>query len=550
MLKKLLFICASVLSVEAASTSIHLTDFTAEQKQNALLFEGHDTIDLETLELIRPFFHLKREEIVYLTPELTERYQAACKRVCEKMGVSYSEDFTLLDVLFIPLRKMLETSKPTEDEALIFDATPLGEFYRSFLKNAHRSSPTKLDNYAFLKSIKHFNRDHYDARFKTLSPLRKAFYKQNRSAYIPVYEKTELGFALLISCMLDNVYPVALGKGGGRAHGVDFSDFGFSLHDIAHGLVLDSFQQEIRHVQMLMDIWGSKGYTAQDIIEVYTPILLKKYALHQETYHQLLKDLVGQNDVPSIIALFLMSHESTLKRNYATSDLKTAFGEASDQFKKGIGSLFKSVSFGDMKDSQIIWTILEKTFPEENARRLERDSLARYTIERNPRYVTVPQLHRKDGTISVGHLKKKRYKTKLQNRYDAEDLAKVLRIADIEVSEKDDIDVYLESVKSGLGKLMEHFDAATSRFAESHGDAYAKKFEALEAELSKGLKAYETFDPKFTMTYEHQYVQAYEKVKESDKRLGELTKQISEREDARHDEIKQTKENLKRQKRL
>lgn len=530
MLKKFLVLCVSILSLSMAADT-HQPDqqksfnFTrkqfgifAEKSSQAssegvekLLFEGIDKIDVEMLELMRLLLPLKKKNLIYLEPELAAHYKTLCMMICKKAGVEYSENLSLPEIAALPFKKTLEEHQPNEEEAIFFDLLQLGKFYRTFPQYAFLPSASGMKELFFLGSIESIVRTYYRFSPKLIKPLEKAFDKRTPFVLLPVFGNAELGLALQISCHLDNIYPIVFGRGGMQAHGLTFSGLGAALHSVAHALAQSSFQCEIDHLDELTRKLGAQGYATKDVLNVYQAVLFEKYDLHRKTYQQLLKQFVDQEDIPSIVALYLMSSESALKRNYRSNALKIVFSEAIEFFRADSSRHFAKKSFDNMTDEEVIQACFK---PEPWASELEYYYAQLTDLARTSRYIAAPSLFRFNGSGCPFTPKQKFYRTDLQKRYDAEDIGKLLKIAGIQVESSPVLSDYIQAIEEGLTKLFEHFISASDKFVEMHQSTYAVEFDALEAQFYERLKSCPTYDPKFTqredfIVTEHQELSSY-----------------------------------------
>lgn len=510
MLKKTLLICASVLSVHAASSSSTFeashpfSAYSVTEQQNPLLFAGIELFDSQTLSALRLFSTKTREEILFPTPELEATYKHECQKLCSKLGVVYDENLSMADIFFLPLKELLKSYVPNPEEVALFDATPLSKFCREFVKNGTKTSPTHMESYSLLSKIQDFNNSYYSMLYNIIEPVMKEFKKQNEAVYVPIIGKAELGFALLISCYLDNIFPIGCYKDGGRAHGVDFTGVGFAVHDIAHALSATTHQEEINHLESILTDYAAKGYAPRDIATVYMPIMIAKHKLHQETYHTFLKHIVESADNKSLVSLFLMVHEYGLSRNYKSNNLLSTMEQAIEEIKTAIQQEAEGSIIEGMTDEEIVKNIIKKQhgLTDDSVVQIIFDSLIRPLSvsrlpEHNPRYIAVKPLEKINGQ-QLFH-KTKYLPTQDQLIYDAEDFEKVLGIAGVAVeADKTDGPAYLKAVNENLVSLFDDFKTTMAAFAEKHGEMYRASFDSLEEKFQESLKALPVYDPQLT----------------------------------------------------
>lgn len=93
----------------------------------------------------------------------------------------------------------------------------------------------------------------------------------------PLLGEGKFGLSLMVESNLDDVYPVCFPTVTNKGHGVDFSQYGFSIHDMLHKFVDRRHYNVVEHVMRRAEAYVSSKGSAWKFAEIYPTVAAQRY---------------------------------------------------------------------------------------------------------------------------------------------------------------------------------------------------------------------------------------------------------------------------------
>lgn len=453
----------------------------AEMRLNPTWFGGLNRFEAKLIHAYRHF-----------TPKSRILIEEACARqnkYLKELGFKPDEKPSFTSFALQPLVCLASLHTPSKEESTYFQLTSQCELYRCISTN---KKPSIEEVHRAIKIPSCYP--------KLSNLLSEINIDRDRTIIVPIVGHGELGFAFLISCFLNEIFPYGISIAPHRGHGIDFTSLGFAVHDLAHIEAHGHVQKLIKHFTKTILNNAINGCTSKDISNIYIPIAKQKENLRRQIFLSILQDIIEKDDLKSLIAYFLIVHEDILNYDYDDYDLGNNLNKlfnsiienyfAQLNWESDIECDFKT-GFTTLTDEEIALLCNDSISPED---------IKEVEVERTDRFLIVTKLELlKDIKVRVP-IAIPLIKDKLR---ETEDLSKLLAIAgfttphaptELDMSclsfegQIEAIELYIDDILDKTKSLFEHFNTFIESFAKEHEIMYRTKLENLDKEFQEKLR--------------------------------------------------------------
>ncbi|MBM3632329.1 MAG: hypothetical protein FJX03_01285 [Alphaproteobacteria bacterium] len=200
-------------------------------------------------------------------------------------------------LLGMHLRFAASISTITDDERSLFSHVPFPNLFFGITENdAWKNS---LSTYVSLEGYpnKGFELPDMHWSVKLKAPMIDLFADRTKKLLpspilYPLPGEGKLGVSLMVESNLNDVYPACFPTTTNKGHGINFSQFGFGIHDMLHKYADRRHYNVVEHVLRRAEVHANNNGNTWKFAEIYPPVAAQRYRVIMSGLKSIYTDMV------------------------------------------------------------------------------------------------------------------------------------------------------------------------------------------------------------------------------------------------------------------
>ena len=207
------------------------------------------------------------------------------------------QHFSPISLLGMHLRFAASISSITDDERSLFSHVPFNNLFFGLLEqDAWKHS---LSSYISMEKYpnKGFELTDMHWSLKLGTPMIDLLADRTQKLLpspilYPLPGEGKLGVSLMVESNLNDVYPACFPTTTNKGHGINFSQFGFGIHDMLHKYADRRHYNVVEHVLRRAEVHANNNGNTWKFAEIYPPVAAQRYRVIMSGLKSIYTDMV------------------------------------------------------------------------------------------------------------------------------------------------------------------------------------------------------------------------------------------------------------------